>query len=150
MRINVILMFIGMIILVGCSNSKTEVNFNDPEQVMIHYAHAIANKDIRMLVRLYGGEYDWISGFSPEKDRENKEVIFKNYLEVIPEKIRFHEILKSEKINEEEYIFTITFQKEDGTLFDVGDTQSRSNEFRYRIMKVNEQFMVMDPPPYQA
>lgn len=78
--------------------------------------------------------------FSPKEERDDKEKIFKNYLRVIPVKIYFNEIIEKEEVSEKEIIYTITFRREDGTLFDVGDTQSRHNHFQYTVRKVGGRF----------
>ncbi len=91
-----------------------------------------------------------MAGSSPEVERTNKEKIFGNYLKVIPEKIYLNEIITTEIVSEEEVIYTITYKKEDGSLFDVGDTQNRTSEFQYRLKKINGQYKVIDFPPYQA
>lgn len=132
-------------------NSYEEWTTRDhPDEIIQKYANAISDGDTRVLVELYGGDYEWLAIFSPVKERDDKEMIFENYLKVIPEKIYFNEIVEKKEGGEGEIIYTITFKKDDGSLFDVGNTQKRNNRFQYTVKNVNGRYRVMNPPPYQA
>lgn len=137
------------LLLSGCSDNKNK-SLVHPDEVLKAYTTAITNQDYKTLVSLYGGSYEWISGFTNESQREDKEKIFENYLKVIPEKIFLNEIIEKQVINEEELRYTITYKKSDGTLFDVGSSASRSSKFNYTIKRINGNYKVMEPPPYQA
>lgn len=147
MRLVILLCF--TLLLSGCSNER-EKTLEDPDEVLKSYTTAITNHDYKSLVTLYGGSYDWLNIFTPESQRENKEKVFENFLKVIPEKIVLNEIIDKKEVSNEEFIYTITYKKNDGTLFDVGDTTSRSSKFTYTIKKINGKYKVMEPPPYQA
>lgn len=103
------------------------------------------------MVKLYGGDYDWLQMFAPESDRQDKEKIFESYIQsVMPEKISFNEIKDKKEISADEFIFVITFKDEDGTLFEVRTEDSRKTEFTYTVKRADGVFKVMEPPPYQS
>jgi hypothetical protein len=139
---------IFILLSLGCSNPV--ITSEDPDEIIKEYTGAITNHAYDTLVDLYGGDYEWMSGFSPESERSDKKKIFENYLKVIPEKIYLNEIISKEVISNQEVIYTVTFRRADGSLFDVGDTQNRNSKFRYTVKKIGSHFKVMDPPPYQA
>lgn len=128
----------------------TDTNGEKAENTIIKYGAAIADRDTKTLAELYGGSYDWLEMFAPETDRTNKEKIFEAYLQIIPDLYKYNEYIKKTKVSDDEYIFVITFKREDGSLFDVGDTESRHSTFTYTVKKIDGQFKVMEPPPYQA
>lgn len=127
-----------------------DTNSSESEGAILSYTSAIAEKNTDVLVYLYGGSYDWIAMFSPEADREDKYKVFENYLQVIGEPITFGDILEKTEVNKDEFIYVVTFKREDGTLFDVGTTESRTNTFTYTVKRMDGYFKVMEPPPYQA
>lgn len=144
------LLFIILVILIFTSCTTNKVIDEHPDQILKQYAKAISESDCKTLVRLYGGEYEFMEGFSPKDDRSNHEKVFKNYLKILPDTIFLDEIIEKTVQNENEIMYVVTFKRTDGSLFDVGDTQNRSSQFRFALKKINGRFMVMDPPPYQA
>ncbi|MNE96933.1 hypothetical protein D3C80_1952130 [compost metagenome] len=65
------------------------------------------------------------------------------------EKIYLDSIVSKEVVNDDEIVYTITFKREDGSQFDVGDKETRNSKFKYTVKKIDGRFKVMDPPPYQ-
>ncbi|NOU90221.1 hypothetical protein GC102_31420 [Paenibacillus sp. LMG 31460] len=53
------------LLLSSCSENKNNT-LEDPDEVIKAYTTAITNQDYKSLVSLYGGSYDWISGFTNE------------------------------------------------------------------------------------
>lgn len=144
----VTIILIIMLVLIGCTNNQKSEEV-DPDEVMTQYAEAIANKDSQTIVQLYGGDYEFMKNFSLEDERDDKEKVVENYLKVIPEKIFFDEIINKEKISDEEVEYEITYKTEDGSTFEVRDAETGSGIFKYTVKKIDGQYKVMNPPPYQ-
>ncbi|MNP27523.1 hypothetical protein D3C76_1204390 [compost metagenome] len=139
--------------VIGCSNQNQETAVKDEaEEVLNQYTTAITEHDYSSLVELYSGDYDWLSNFSSEEERNDKEKVFANYLTAVlgeTEKIYLDSIVSKEVVNDDEIVYTITFKREDGSQFDVGDKETRNSKFKYTVKKIDGRFKVMDPPPYQ-
>lgn len=127
-----------------------EFEMGAPDEVIRQFAQAIGDRDAERLVEMYGGDYEWLTMFSPESERRNKEKVFENYLKVLgEEKLFFNTFVSGEKISEDEYVYVITFRYEDGQLFSVNTVESSQTEFSYTVKKIDGEFKVMEPPPYQ-
>lgn len=135
-------------VIAGCASSDTEDDV-DAEVVLKQYIQAIADHDSNELVRLYGGSYDWLVQFSPEENKDNKQKLIENYLITIPQNLQLNEIVEKKEVSKDEYMYVITFKKEDGTLFEVREADLKRSEFTYTIKKIDQQFKVMEVPPYE-
>lgn len=152
MKKMLLIMLIMITFLIGCSNQNEEVTVKDEaEEVINRYITAITNRDYSTLVELYGGDYDWLSNFTPDPEETNdKQKVFENYLTtVLPEKILLDSIVNKEVISDNEVVYSLTFKKEDGSQFEVRTADTRNTEFKYKVQKIDDKFKVMDPPPYQ-
>lgn len=139
--------------LAGCSNNN-RVNSDkmSPDENVQHtleqYLQAIANKDADTLVELYGGSYQGFMNLSPETDPDDEQKLFNQYLELIPN-ISLKEILDQTEVSKDEYKFVITFQHEDGTLFQTQESDIITDKFTYTVKRVDGRLKVMEVPPYQ-
>ncbi|MNZ36241.1 hypothetical protein D3C78_536560 [compost metagenome] len=124
----------------------------ESEQALILYTDAIFKREPSRLAELYGGDYDWLSNFltDPKAGREDKTKIFESYLEAMPGAIKSKDIVKRTQVSPDEYVYVVTFQYEDGTLFETRAVEMTNSQFTYTVKRINGAFKVMEPPPYQA
>lgn len=159
-RLLTVLLLMILLVGTGCNagNVDTPEQVHDPmgkqeevaDDVIIRYAAAIRDRDAKELVKLYGGDYDWLSGFSEEGVRDDKEQVFKNYLNaVLPVSIELSEIVEKEVISDQAYRYTLTFKNADGTQFEVREAENSNHLFQYTVQMMDDQYKVMEPPPYQ-
>ena len=141
------------VFLVGCSNNN-EANLDQmsSEENLQHtleqYIQAIANQDTEKLVELYGGSYQAFMNLSPNTDPDDKQKLFDQYLELIPN-ISLKEILEQTEVSEDEHKFLLTLKHEDGTLFQTREFDTITDKFTYTVKRVDGRLMVMEVPPYQ-
>ena len=144
-----IILLTVLLFTVGCTSTIQSSKESNPDEIIIQYAEAISNKDAKTIVLLYGGDYEFMEIFSEEQYRNDKEKVVENYLKVIPEKIYFNEIQNKNEVSKDEFEYEITFKNENGTVFEVGDSETRNGVFKYTVRKIDGKFKVMDVPPYQ-
>ncbi|MFX3634572.1 MAG: hypothetical protein ACE3L7_15885 [Candidatus Pristimantibacillus sp.] len=135
-------------VFAGCSSNNTK-DYDDSEVVLEQYIQAITDHDSNELVRLYGGSYDWLVQFSPEENKDNKQKLIENYLKTIPQNLQLNEIVEKKEVSKDEYVYVITFKQEDGNLFEVREADLKKSEFTYTVKKIDQQFKIMEVPPYQ-
>ncbi|QUH26211.1 hypothetical protein HZR23_11055 [Serpentinicella alkaliphila] len=143
-----IILLTVLLFAIGCTSTQTK-NVLNPDEIITQYAEAISNKDAKTIVLLYGGDYEFMEIFSEEQYRNDKEKVVENYLKVIPEKIYFNEIQSKNEVGKDEFEYEVTFKTENGSIFEVGDSETRNGVFKYIVRKVDGQYKVMDVPPYQ-
>jgi uncharacterized lipoprotein NlpE involved in copper resistance len=149
-------------LLVGCSNNNeansdkmsppanTNVNADEnPQHTLEQYIQAIANQDAVKLVELYGGSYQGLMNLSPETDPDDEQKLFNQYLKLMPN-ISLKEILDQTEVSKDEYKFVITFEQEDGTLYQTREFDTINDKFTYTVKRVDGKLKVMELPPYQA
>ena len=140
--------------LAGCSNNSNEANTNkvspdeNLQQTLEQYIQAIANQDTEKLVELYGGSYQAFMNLSPDTDPDDKQKLFSQYLELIPN-VSLKEILDQTEVSEDEYKFLITLKHEDGALFQTREFDTITDKFTYTVKRVGDSLKVMEVPPYQ-
>ncbi|TXK81837.1 hypothetical protein [Paenibacillus sp. N3.4] len=150
MKKTILVMFLTIAIVLLMTSCGADKEIDDPEKALKMYLQAISDQDAGMLVKIFGGEYTFLEQFSPVKQRDNKKKIFGNYLKVIPTHIYLNEIMECTKIDDNHFMYKVNFRNSDGTLFDVGDTQRRSDTFFYSVEKREGTYKVLEPPPYQS
>ncbi|MNW18118.1 hypothetical protein D3C71_2175530 [compost metagenome] len=68
----------------------------------------------------------------------------------MPGAIKLKDIVKRTQVSPDEYVYVVTFQYEDGTLFETRAVEMTNSQFTYTVKRINGAFKVMEPPPYQA
>ncbi|RRJ64546.1 hypothetical protein EHV15_17645 [Paenibacillus oralis] len=137
---------ICVMLLAGCSGAKAD---ESPRQTLERYMQAIAEKDAEQLVALYGGSYEGLIHLFPDTDPDHKQQLFEQYMKLLPD-ISLKEIIAEAEESEGLYKFTVTFQLEDGTLFETREFDTVTNQFTYTVIKTDGGLKVMELPPYQA
>lgn len=137
---------ICVMLLAGCSGMKAD---ESPRQTLERYMQAIAEKDAGQLAALYGGSYEGLINLFPDADPDDKQQLFEQYLKLLPD-ISMKEITAETEESADSYKFTVTFQLEDGTLFDTREFDTITNQFTYTVKKTDGALKVMELPPYQA
>ncbi|MED4953640.1 hypothetical protein ABEO75_24075 [Paenibacillus macerans] len=138
--------FICVMLLAGCSGTKAD---ESPRQTLERYMQAIAEKDAGQLAALYGGSYEGLINLFPDADPDDKQQLFEQYLKLLPD-ISMKEITAETEESADSYKFTVTFQLEDGTLFETREFDTVTNQFTYTVKKTDGVLKVMELPPYQA
>jgi hypothetical protein len=134
----------AFLLFIGCShfNSDTLV-INDPDEIIMDYFKAIEHHDYKVIVQLYGGDYDIFIDFNPNVDPKDKEALIKSYLinQSIP--LRLQDIHDKSIISKDEIIYKVSFL----------DTQN-NKPFRngivlsFSVKKIDGMYRVMRKPPY--
>lgn len=178
-----ILIVIGLIVLSGCGVYSTQSSSSpssdiQPEVQIIPTADAIrtAMTDDNLAytillqffdhlhtgrfqeaVTLYGGDYQLLIDQNPEIDPADHIALLKNACTFNGFQCLQIKLAGIDwKNSPNEYVFTVQFQNEDGTLFELGPCCGASETeqppvsfFEIRVLKVAEgEFRVLDMPPY--
>ncbi|GEM_PF-3498848 len=140
----IILSLVGILVLASCSEPY-QVDYDDPENVLLAYFHYLSNEDYEALVTVYGGSYELLQGYHADVDPNNYAELFRRYIHITGgQAVQIKDILDSKKITDHEYQYTLTFLHLDGTEFFGG------KQYSYTVKRINGKFLVMEIPPYLA
>lgn len=106
---------------------------------------------------VYGGSYEVLAADNPELDAADHVALFTNACTINGfQCLQVKEVSPEPQNSTNEFVFTVTFQKDDGSLFVQGpccgasETESPSrSEFTYTVRQNEEgKFVVLELPPY--
>ena len=139
------------------SSSAKESDILSPEDVLVDF-FSLANeghyKDAVGLLFLDDYYWEFMSVFSTESDLANKELILKDFCFAVGTCLTAKP-LKTEKVNDNEYVVTTEFLDDDGSVFVYGpccgateEEMPPVREFEYTVVRNEGVFMVATPPLY--
>lgn len=157
-------LFTFSLILSGCAGPReiplptpTTDNSQPARQVLTGFFEALNRADYAAADKLYGGSYETLTTMNPDVPASDHVTLWKqgcqfNGLQCLKVK----EVVASDQVYENTFLFVVHFTNADGTLFAqgpcCGEDQtgvSPVSEFQYEV-RLNQQgrFQVMDMPPY--
>lgn len=119
---------------VACTNhpSNAELSPDNPEDALkMYFNEALINKNFKMMVDLYGGDYNMLYIYNPDIEPNDRTSLMERYCTTNGGNIvRLNEILDTKKIDENEYKFTVSFLWAES-----GDPYRKNMHFEYTVKK---------------
>ena len=126
------------------------------QQALLGYFSLLSDGQYSQGAELYGGDYGTLTGWNPDLDPSDRAGLWErgctmNGLQCLP----VHEIVATERIDEDSYRLTVQFENADGSLFVRGpccgateEEMPSQSEFVFTVVSQNEGFAVQELPVY--
>ena len=148
----------------GCTAQNKELavenTFSDDQlalDLLVNFLECLNNGDYVEAARFYGGSYETMIDQNPGVSPNDLSALLQNACTLNGMQcLRVRSVELNKKVSETEFVFQVDFLKNDGNIFeldpccggDEADIPSQSM-FYFTVIKVsNNQFSVMDMPPY--
>lgn len=144
----------------GERDASTEPSGTDPEaarQALEAYFEAFNSGSYRDAAVLYGGNYELLSGYNPEIPVDEHEALLQAACRIngFRCELLLSDIVNVEQVDEQAYLFAVTFFNPDGSLFEQGpccgedpDSAPPVSQFVYTVRKQAGGYQVMELPVY--
>ena len=104
----------------------------------------------------YGGPYEDLTGFlDPSISLDEHEKIWESVCAGLLKCLPVRNVVSAEQSGPDEFVFVVEFSNEDGTLFELGpccgateEEMPTRSQFTYTVVKMGDQFTVLNPPVY--
>ncbi len=120
-------------------------------RVVSDFFNALNKGEYEEAAELYGGSYEALISMNPDLDPNDHAALWKNACEVNGfQCLSVRQISFRRETKEGEYVFAVTFNAADGSLFVQQAEDGLSvSEFEYRVLEgADGVWRVMDLPPY--
>ncbi len=126
-------------------------------QTLVDFLNALHSGDYASAEALYGGSYEILIGYNPDLDPADHAALLERACEINGLNcLKLKTASLDPSISENEFIFSVELQTEDGALFEIGPCCGEDEEsfvpvstFSFKVVKIgSENFQVMDLPPY--
>lgn len=140
----------------GAVYSGSSSGSSAAENVLREYFRTLSAGEYQAAADLYGGDYAVLQEYNPDVDPANRTGLFQRACQMngfvcLP----LQDILAVQSDQEGQFQIRVSFQKEDGTLFELEDccgdspADNPQTEFTFRVAKSAQgHFLVMDLPVY--
>jgi heat shock protein HslJ len=151
----------GLVFVAQAPLTSTQASPEPPaeqaaQEALIRYFSLLSDGQYSQAVELYGGDYDTLTVWNPEIDPSDHAGLWErgctmNGLQCLA----VHQILATERIDEDSYRFTVQFEKPDGSLFVRGpccgateQEMPSQSDFVFTVVRQGEGFAVQELPVY--
>jgi heat shock protein HslJ len=151
----------GLVFVAQAPPTSTQANQEPPaeqgaREALIRYFSLLSDGQYSQSAELYGGDYDTLAEWNPDIDPSDHAGLLErgctmNGLQCLV----VHQILATERINEDSYRFTVQFENPGGSLFVRGpccgateEEMPSQSDFAFTVVKQGEGFAVQDLPVY--
>lgn len=150
------LLFSIIIVLASCIFVGVDRDISKAKGVLKSFFLSLNGGDYSHAAELYGGSYDVLEDMNPGIIFGDAVPLWRNACTMNGfQCLKVKRIVKTERISDTEYRFTIEFKTDDGDLFILGpccgETESGQpgiSQFMVTVRRINDEFKVMDLPPY--
>jgi len=151
----------GLVFVAQAPPTATQASQEPPaeqaaQEALISYFSLLSDGQYSQAVELYAGDYDTLAEWNPDIDPSDHAGLLErgcmmNGLQCLV----VHEILATERINEDSYRFTVQFENPGGTPFVRGpccgateEEMPSQSDFVFTVVRQNEGFAVQELPVY--
>jgi heat shock protein HslJ len=151
----------GLVFVAQAAPTSTQASPEPPaeqaaQEALIRYFSLLSDGQYSQAVQLYGGDYDTLTEWNPDIDPSDHAGLLErgcmmNGLQCLV----VHQILATERINEDSYRFTVQFENPGGSLFVRGpccgateQEMPSQSDFVFTVVRQGEGFAVQELPVY--
>jgi len=126
-------------------------NAKEAKRTLVSFFNLLYERNYEEAARMFGGGYGTIIMWNPDLDAMDYPGLLKRACEQDGFRcfFRIKRIVKTEQISSMEYLFTVEFMKEDGSLYRFGNPQDNNSKFSFRVVRdCDGRYLVVDWPIY--
>lgn len=137
------------------SEKSEEKHYQDPRQALDDFLTYLHEGQYEEAAELYGGDYEMLEEYNPNVNPQNRSELLARYCTINGGMCLEPKIMDLQTFSEDHFTGTVRFFYSDGDVYKVGPFAGEEGEptifeADYDVIKINDNYKVMQLPPYSS